>query len=136
MFRNTCLAALGVALAAALAACASPGLRYHGEIAATDDARAHEVPTRRVALKDQAVVVTHVDWPEAGRNGGRHDVRWKWYEGDTLVADREKKVDFGRTPFRFSRSLAASDLGIGHYRVEVLVDGVKVDEQQFDVVAY
>ena len=28
------------------------------------------------------------------------------------------------------------ELPIGHYRVEVLVDGVRVDEQTFDVVAY
>ncbi len=132
MTRMLCL----VAFVAALAACASPGLRYSGAITASDDPHARELPTKKVPLSDRAVVVTNVEWPESDRKGGQHAVRWNWYEGDTLIAEREKKLDFGRAPYRFYRGIPASDLGVGHYRVEVLVDGVKVDEQQFDVVAY
>ncbi len=123
-------------LLAALGGCASPSLRYSGAVAAGEDPHAHEVPTRRIPLKDRVVIVTHVAWPEADRKGGSHAVRWNWYEGETLIAERAKTLDFADTPYRFVRSLAASDLGIGHYRVEVLVDGRRVDEQTFDVVAY
>ena len=124
-----------LALIGVLCGCASPSIRYSGVITATDDPQAHEVPTRRVALKDRVVVVTHVAWPETERSGGLHAVRWHWYEGETLIAERAKTLDFGKSPNRFSRSLPASDLGIGRYRVEVLVDGTRVDEQTFDVVA-
>jgi hypothetical protein len=132
MLRLVC----AVAVAASLAACASPSLRYSSTITASENPSAREVPTRNVALKDRVVVVTHVNWPETDAKGGQHAVRWNWYEGETLIAERAKTLDFGTTPYRFFRSLPASDLGIGHYRVEVLVDGVRVDEQTFDVVAY
>jgi hypothetical protein len=132
MFRPLCLALV----AASLAACASPALRYSGAITASENPSVREVPTRKVALKDRVVVVTHVDWPETGQKGGQHNVRWNWYEGETLIAERSRTLDFDKTPFRFFRSIGAADLGLGHYRVEVLVDGVKVDEQTFDVVAY
>lgn len=125
-----------VALSIVLAACAAPSLRYSGVITASENPNVREVPTKKVALKDRVVVVTHVAWPEVDRQGGLHAVRWNWYEGETLIAERQRTLDFGKTPFRFFRSLPASDLGIGHYRVEVLVDGARVDEQFFDVVAY
>ena len=124
------------ALLALLGACASASIRYSGVITANEDPHVREVPTRKVALKDHVVIVTHVVWPETDRKGGLHAVRWNWYEGETLIAERAKTLDFGKTPNRFSRSLPASDLGIGSYRVEVLVDGTRVDEQTFDVVAY
>lgn len=121
-------------LALSLCGCAS-SLRYTSIVtAAPDEARAHESPTRSVALKDRVIVVTHVSWDEA-RDAGPHAIRWNWYEGETLIAERAKTLDFTKPPYRFSRSLPASDLGVGRYRVEVLVDGSRVDEQTFDVVA-
>lgn len=131
MFRKLCM----MGLLATLAACASPSLTYKGAISASEDPNAREVTNRRVPLKDRVVIVTHVAWPETDRVGGQHAVRWNWYEGDTLIAERAKTLDFPKSPYRFVRSLAASDLGIGHYRVEVLVDGKRVDMQVFDVVA-
>lgn len=125
-----------LALIGVLCGCASSSIHYSGVITANDDPRSRDVPTRKVALKDHVVIVTHFAWAEADRTGGLHAVRWNWYEGETLIAERAKTLDFGRTPSRFSRSLPASDLGIGHYRVEVMVDGTRVDEQSFDVVAY
>jgi hypothetical protein len=122
---------------AVLGACASTSsMRYSGIItAAPEDTHFREVPTRRVALKDRVLIVTHVAWAETEVKGGLHAVRWNWYEGNTLIAERAKTLDFMKTPFRFSGSLPASDLGLGHYRVEVLVDGKQVQEQTFDVVA-
>ena len=118
-----------------VAGCASSSLHYSGLVtAAPDDTRARDVATRRVALRDRVTVVTHADPLDGDRGAGQHAVRWKWYEGQTLIAEQSKTLDFAKTPVRFSRSLAASDLGVGHYRVEVLVDGERVDEQVFDVV--
>jgi hypothetical protein len=131
MLKKLCL----MGLFALLGACTSPSLQYKGAIAASEDPQARELSTRRVALKDRVVIVTHVEWPEADRKGGSHAVRWNWYEGETLIAERAKTMDFPKTPYRFSRSLAASDLGVGHYRVEVLVDGRRIDVQSFDIVA-
>jgi hypothetical protein len=138
MSRPPCLRRLSLAvvasLVATLAACASPSYRYSGAITASENPDVREMPTHQVALKDRVVVVTHVDWDE-GRKGGQHTVRWNWYEGNLLIVERSRTLDFAQTPFRFFRSISAADLGLGHYRVEVLVDGVKVDEQAFDVVA-
>ncbi|MEO8936553.1 MAG: hypothetical protein ABI277_16215 [Burkholderiaceae bacterium] len=131
MLRRLCV----IALLVTLAACASPSLSYQGAISISEDPRAQQVASRRIPLKDRVVIVTDVAWPETDRVGGRHSVRWNWYEGDTLIAERAKMLDFPESPYRFVRSLAASDLGIGHYRVEVLVDGRRVDVQRFDVVA-
>ena len=123
-------------LAAALCGCASPALRYSGIVTgAPDETHVREAPSRRVALKDRVIVVTHVSW-DTERDGGQHAVQWNWYEGETLIAERAKTLDFTKTPYRFARSLPASDLGVGRYRVEVLVDGSRVDEQTFDIVAY
>ncbi len=122
------------ALVLTLCGCAS-SLRYSSIVTgAPDEARAREVPSQRVALKDRVIVVTHVSWDEQ-RDAGPHAIRWAWYEGETLIAERAKTLDFTTAPYRFSRSLPASDLGVGRYRVEVLVDGSRVDEQTFDVVA-
>jgi hypothetical protein len=132
MIRMLCMAVL----LATLAACASSSLRYSSVITSSENPSAREVPTKRVALKDRVVVVTHVNWSETTQKGGQHAVRWNWYEGDTLIAERAKTLDFNKSPFRFFHSLAASDLGLGHYRVVVVVDGMRVDEQTFDVVAY
>ena len=132
MSRLFCLTTLLVALGA----CASPSIRYSGVITASEDPQGRDIPKTTVALKDKVVVVTHVAWADATETGGLHAVRWNWYEGETLIAERAKTLDFGTTPTRFSRSVQAADLGVGHYRVEVLVDGHRVDEQTFDIVAY
>ncbi len=124
------------ALLMTLAACASSSLSYSGLVTASpEESHAHDMPTRRVALRDRVTVVTHVASMNGDSHGSQHPVRWNWYEGQTLIAEQNKTLDFPRMPYRFSRSLAASDLGVGRYRVEVLVDGVRVDEQTFDVVA-
>ena len=124
------------AMALALAGCASSPFSYSGLVTASpEEPHARDVPTRRVALRDRVTVVTHVASMDGGSHGSQHVVRWNWYEGATLIAEQNKTLDFARTPYRFSRSLAASDLGVGRYRVEVVVDGVRVDEQSFDVVA-
>ncbi len=118
-----------------LAGCASSSLHYSGLVtAAPDDTRSRDVATRRVALRDRVTVVTRADAPDGSAGDGQHAVKWKWYEGQTLITEQSKTLDFAKKPIRFSRSVAASDLGVGHYRVEVLVDGERVDEQVFDVV--
>jgi hypothetical protein len=132
--RLSLFAASTLALALILSACAGPTLYYSGAIATTEDPKARDAVANRVPLKDHVVVVTRVSWLEEGSRGP-HAVRWNWYEGDTLIAERAKTLDFARSPFRFTHSLPASDLGLGHYRVEVLVDGKKIDEQSFYVVA-
>jgi hypothetical protein len=135
--RSSLSGASAVALAFAalftLSACSGPSLYYSGSITTSDDPHARDLATKRVPLRDHVVVVTRVSWLEDGSRGP-HAVRWNWYEGDTLIAERAKTLDFARSPYRFSHSLPASDLGLGHYRVEVLVDGKKVDEQTFFVV--
>lgn len=128
--------ALALTSTMTLFACASSSLSYSGVITASpEESHVRDAPTRRVALRDRVTVVTHVASMNGDARSGQHVVRWNWYEGQTLIAEQNKTLDFPRMPYRFSRSLAASDLGIGRYRVEVIVDGARVDEQSFDVVA-
>jgi hypothetical protein len=126
---------IAAGLLSLLAACAGSSMYYSGSITTTEDPRARDAATKQVPLKDRVVVVTQVNWGDGAVKGGSHAVRWNWYEGETLIAERSRTIAFDRSPFRFSHSLQAADLGLGRYRVEVLVDGVKVDEQTFFVVA-
>lgn len=58
----------------------------------------------------------------------------KWYMGEQMLSEREKKVDFsgpGATEFNIS---SATGFPEGNYRVEVLLDGTPVGSRNFNVV--
>lgn len=57
----------------------------------------------------------------------------KWYMGQQMLSEREKKVDFsgaGATEFNIS---SATGFPEGDYRVEVLLDGTLVGSRNFNV---
>ena len=57
----------------------------------------------------------------------------KWYMGEQLLSEREKKVDFsgaGATEFNIS---SATGFPEGNYRVEVFLDGTSVGSRNFNV---
>jgi hypothetical protein len=118
-----------------LQACATPRIELvSGLVATGGDPKFEEVPVSSVPLKDTVNVLTHLRWSPATDEGGRHEVQWLWYSGDQLVHTRKRTLHFRKTPYRLHSSLPATGLGLGHYRVTVLIDGAIVDTQQFDVV--
>jgi hypothetical protein len=95
-----------------------------------------ENPKTTIQRKDNIYFVNHVRWEPATAVGGSHVVNWKWYSSNgTLVATRELKLNFDKTPYRFYWHLPAGDLDLGHYRVDVAVDGAVIDTREFDIVS-
>ena len=128
-------AALCLVFELIVSGCATPRIELvSGLVTTGGDLKFEEVPVSDVRLKDTAYILTHLRWSPATDDGGLHDVQWLWYSGDQLVHAGKKQLHFRKTPYRLYSFLPATGLGLGHYRVNVLVDGVIVDTQQFNVV--
>jgi hypothetical protein len=118
-----------------VAGCATPRIGLvSGMVTTGGELKFEEVPVTEVHLKETAIVLTHLSWSPATDEAGRHEVQWLWYSGDRLVHAAKKDVNFRRTPFRLHSFVPAAGLGLGHYRVTVLIDGKLIDTQEFNVV--
>jgi hypothetical protein len=60
--------------------------------------------------------------------------QWLWYSGDRMVHAGKKDLNFRKMPYRLHSFLPAAGLGLGHYRVTVLIDGKIIDTQEFNIV--
>jgi hypothetical protein len=98
------------------------------------DLKFQEVPVSDVHLKDTVFVLTHLSWSPATENAGRHEVQWLWYSGDRLVHAGKRDLNFRKTPYRLHSFLPAAGLGVGSFRVTVLIDGNIIDAQNFNIV--
>ena len=149
--RAVIIAAVG---AASLAACTSTPveqmpLASSFTIAGDRDAVRSDTPSRQFQAADEVWAESVLSWDPARANekfefwkwswqpsptsAGYHDVYWKWYSGDHIVATDERMLRFKFAPFAISGHQPASTLGSGHHRVEVYVDGRLIDTQEFDV---
>jgi hypothetical protein len=118
-----------------LAGCVTPRIELVGGMVTTGgDLKFEEVPVSDVPLKDTVYVLTHLRWSPATQHAGRHEVQWLWYSGDRLVHAGNRQLNFRKTPFRLRSFLPAGGLGLGHYRVNVLIDGTIIDSQEFNIV--
>lgn len=95
--------------------------------------RFEEVPVTSVSQKQRFFVITHVRWDGINDDAGVHAIDWQWFLGDQLVAERKSTHEFKHTPYRFWYAFPAADFAVGHYRVNILIDGKIVDTQQFDI---
>jgi hypothetical protein len=112
--------------------CANPRIEL---VSGVVTAGGEVVPVSEVHLKDIVYVYTHVRWSPATEPGGRREVGWLWYStGDQLVHADRQVLNFKETPARLVSYLPAAGLGVGHYRVTTLIDGIVIDTQQFSVV--
>lgn len=130
------LAAICLLTQLSLSGCATPRIELVGGMVTTggDDLKFQEVPVSDVHLKDTAIVLTHLSWSPATEEAGEHEVQWLWYSGDRLVHAGKKQLHFRKTPYRLHSFIPAAGLGLGHYRVTVLIDGKLVDTQEFNII--
>jgi hypothetical protein len=124
-----------VLVLASLQGCATPRLELvSGMVTTGGELKFEEIPLDDVPLRNRVYVLTHVRWSPATDEGGRHEVQWLWYSGDHLVHAGKKTLHFRRTPYRLYSSLPAAGLGLGHYRVTVVIDGKLIDTQEFNII--
>jgi hypothetical protein len=93
-----------------------------------------ETPMTQIRQRDSLIIVTHVRWEPLTSEGGRHAVSWTWYADGKVVAVRNRDETFKKSPFRFIWRIPASDFDLGHYRVDVAIDGKVVDTHEYDIV--
>jgi len=105
-----------------------------GLVTTGGEAKFEEIAVTEVPLKSRAIVIVHLRWSPATVSAGRHAVSWLWYSGDQLVHASKKTFEFKTSPYRLWSYLSASGLGLGHYRVLLVIDNQTIDTQQFDVV--
>jgi len=128
--------ALIVGVVAASAGCATTQFEvYNGLVTSVGEGAVfEEVPMTTIPQERLVIVVTHVRWEPATTTAGYHKVVWKWYKAEKLVAERERSVEFKKTPYRFWYRFPARDFDVGHYHVDVLIDGKVVEAHEFDIV--
>jgi hypothetical protein len=93
-----------------------------------------EIPMTSIPQKRNMYVVSHARWDPAIRSAGKRTVIWRWYSSDgKLVAERKDRIWFDRTPRQFWCGMPASNFAVGHYRVDVSIEGNIVDTHEFDI---
>jgi hypothetical protein len=134
---NAVAVSFGFAALLVLQGCASPKQLHVFNGLVTDGgsgAKFEEVALTAIHRKDTIYVVTHVRWDPPNTSGGSHSIAWNWYLRDKLIATRTMELTFDKTPYRFWYRIPAANFDLGHYRVEVSIDGTVVDTQEYDVV--
>lgn len=91
------------------------------------------VAVRSFGQHDFIVSLADFQWARLAENGGNHLVEWRWYLGDKLVSHSKKDFNIGATPYTVRSMRAASALGVGHFKVETLVDGVVASSDKFEI---
>ena len=94
-----------------------------------------EIPMSTIQLKDPVFMVTYITWEPVDESAGSHDATWAWYrDGKVVYRCASGTLPFKKTPFRLWCKTQAAGLGVGHFRVELSVDGVTVSTKEFDIV--
>src|SRR3954447_6294383 len=133
---QSCLACLYVLLQSCTTSLTAPELHvFNGLVTNGGSGPKFEViPMTEIHQKDTIYVITHVRWEPATSDAGEHSVAWTWYSGERVVATRTMKLQFSKTPYRFWYRIPAAGFDLGHYRVDVAIDGKIVDTRECDVV--
>jgi len=94
-----------------------------------------EIPMSAIQSKDKVYMVSYVRWEPVEESAGFHDITWNWYQGTQRVHRCESThLKLEKTPYRLWCRTQAAGLGLGHFRVEMLIDGVPMASNEFDVV--
>jgi len=73
-------------------------------------------------------------WEDLSKPAGRKIVVWNWYsENGKLVSTAKRNYYFNEPPFELRSSRAASALGLGKFKVEIVVDEQVMASQEFEI---
>jgi hypothetical protein len=84
----------------------------------------------------QDIICFHVDitWDDVSQDAGWREIAWNWYKDGKLVAHYENDRAYLRgAPSGRTKLQPASALGVGHFRVECVVDGSPIASAEFDI---
>ena len=104
----------------------------------SDSAQGRRVPLIQFSTQDTVAQLVDFNWPDPTIDGGRHKVVWKWYHGNQLLsqsgcgASNTTPLLFATTPWTLHTQRAAASLGIGHFKVQTVVDDNVVATNEFD----
>ena len=93
------------------------------------------VPMRVFTTQETIFQIVDYQWNDLSKEGGTHEVQWRWYHDDKLVGRFHRSMRFEFTPYTIYTSRWTSTLGVGHGKVETVVDGLVDATDEFDVVA-
>src|SRR5437868_2780875 len=83
-------------------------------------------PLTEFSSKDVVIYFVDLRWDDATKSFGGHDVTWNWYSGSKLISTAHRGTGFNHSPIELPSSRAASSLGKGHFKAELLVDKTPV----------
>jgi hypothetical protein len=91
------------------------------------------IPVSAYTPQDVVRLYVSVRWDDPTKDAGVHDINYNWYLGDKLVSTYYRRALFVRSPAELHTTRAASDLGSGHFKVEILIDKNVVGSKEFDI---
>jgi hypothetical protein len=91
------------------------------------------IPVATFTSQDFIRLYVTVGWDDPSKGAGVHDIVYNWYKGDKLVSTFNRQAELVRTPADLHSTRAASDLGTGHFKAEILVDKMVMGSQAFDI---
>ncbi|MGA2868506.1 MAG: hypothetical protein ABSF34_05020 [Verrucomicrobiota bacterium] len=92
-----------------------------------------QVPMDKFTTQDIIRYYTSFTWDDVTQSGGQHEVTWNWYKGDVLISTVTKNVVFHHAPFQLWTTRAAAALGVGKFRIDVLIDGDVKSSVTFEI---
>jgi hypothetical protein len=72
--------------------------------------------------QDYVVFDVSLQWDPTRTSLGKHSVTWNWYADGKLISTDTKPLEFHHPPYDLWSRRAASALGTGSFKVEVLLD--------------
>ncbi len=104
-------------------------------------AQGRRVPVQQFSHDDYVWMLTDFTWADTSRDGGRHKLIFNWYRNGQLVShtdyDREhpRPFLFAHTPTTLETHRPAATLGVGHFKVETVVDDAIMASREFDITS-
>jgi hypothetical protein len=92
-----------------------------------------QTPMDKFTTQDGIRYYTSFSWDDVTQPGGAHKVTWNWYKDNVLVSTVTKNVFFTQAPFLLYTSRTASSLGVGKFRIDVLIDGDVKSSVNFEI---
>jgi hypothetical protein len=98
-------------------------------------AKGKRTPATTFTLEDVVRFYVDIRWDDATKDLGLYHVTFKWSQDSKVLSSAIRTYRFNTTPFELWTQRAASALGVGHFRVEVLVGGEVLASKEFDITS-
>jgi len=102
----------------------SAGIRVVSHFLTSGESLSHakRIPMKSFSSQDYVVFFVSLQWDPTRTSLGKHSVTWNWYVDGKLISTDTKPLEFHHPPYDLWSRRAASALGTGSFKVEVLLD--------------